>query len=80
MRNSEFADLPEKIKRRILFGRERSLRNWWRTDRPIFWNHGDWDWGWLGNGWNCLRLGKIRIYFKRTPFPRLRKWFGRKES
>lgn len=35
------------------------LPSWW----PIYWNRGPWQWGWMGNGWNCLMLGKIRIYF-----------------
>lgn len=50
------------------------LRGW----QFIFWIHGHWEWGWIGNGWNCLRLGKVRIYFASGPhpFPRLKRWFG----
>lgn len=40
------------------------LSLWWRTDRPFYWIHGRWEWGWLGNGWNRLALGKIAVYFK----------------
>lgn len=36
---------------------------WWREHRAVFWIHGRWEWGWLGNGWNRLSLGKITVYF-----------------
>lgn len=31
--------------------------------RRIYWNHHGWRWGWLGQGWNVLELGKVRIFF-----------------
>ncbi len=43
----------------IVMDYDSRLPSWW----PIYWNRGPWQWGWMGNGWNCLMLGKIRIYF-----------------
>ena len=42
----------------------RRAYGWWLEDRPVYWIHGRWEWGWLGNGWNRLALGKIAVYFK----------------
>lgn len=33
-----------------------------KFDRRIYWIKGHWEWGWLGNGWNVFRLGKVRIW------------------
>lgn len=38
---------------------------YWCKHRWVFWIHGRWDWGWLGNGWDRLALGKVAIYFPR---------------
>ena len=54
-----------------------SLREWFREKWPIRYARHGWAWGWLGNGWNVLRLGKVNIWFASGPTPvaRLRRWF-----
>jgi hypothetical protein len=51
----------------------RKLRRWWREDRPVYWIRDGWRWGWLGNGWNRLALGKVEVWFAcgRSPLERL---------
>lgn len=45
---------------------------WLREEWPIRYSRHGWRWGWLGNGWNCLQLGKFNVWFGSGPSPRER--------
>jgi hypothetical protein len=51
-----------------------ALRRWWREDRPVYLIRGGWQWGWLGQGWNRLALGKVQVWFASGPSPLARLW------
>ncbi len=49
-----------------------ACRRWYAPHRFVFWIHGRWEWGWLGNGWNRLALGKVAIYLPARSKPYVR--------
>lgn len=41
----------------------RAFRPTWRVWRwRVYRIREGWEWGWLGQGWNVLRLGKVRVW------------------